>query len=98
MTAIASVLTLARFSEAFLVLRGQDVGLGTLGAPWVMVAMTAVYAAVAFPAGRLADQGHTNALLALGMAALIASDIVLALAANTPACWPAPGCGDCTWR
>lgn len=83
-TTIASVLTLARFSEAFLVLRGQDVGLGTLGAPWVMVAMTAVYAAVALPAGRLADKGHTNALLAFGMAALITSDIVLAVAANTP--------------
>ena len=51
-TAIASVLTLARFSEAFLVLRGQDVGLGTLGAPWVMVVMTVVYAAVRVPAGR----------------------------------------------
>ena len=51
-TAIASVLTLARFSEAFLVLRAQDVGLGTLGAPWVMVAMSVVYAAVAYPAGR----------------------------------------------
>jgi MFS family permease len=83
-TAIASVLTLARFSEAFLVLRGQDVGLGTLGAPWVMVAMTAIYAAVAFPAGRLADQGHANVLLSTGVGALVASDIVLAVAANTP--------------
>jgi MFS family permease len=81
-TAIASVLTLARFSEAFLVLRGQAVGLGTLGAPWVMVAMTVVYAAVAFPAGRLADRGHANALLSAGVGALIASDIVLALGAN----------------
>ena len=50
-TAIAFVLTLARFSEAFLVLRAQDVGMGTTGAPWVMVAMSIVYAAIAFPAG-----------------------------------------------
>ena len=82
-TVIASVLTLARFSEAFLVLRGQGVGLGTLGAPWVMVAMTVVYAACALPAGRLADRGHAKALLSAGAAALVASDVVLALAANS---------------
>jgi MFS family permease len=81
-TAIASVLTLARFSEAFLVLRAQDVGMGTTGAPWVMVAMAIVYAAVAYPAGRTADRGRASTLLAAGLAALIASDIVLALAGN----------------
>jgi len=79
-TAIASVLTLARFSEAFLVLRGQNVGMGTTGAPWVMVAMSVVYAAVAFPAGRAADRGRANMLLAAGFGALIASDMTLALA------------------
>src|SRR6478752_4052803 len=82
-TVIASVLTLARFSEAFLVLRGQGVGLGTLGAPWVMVAMTVVYAACALPTGRLADRGHAKSLLSAGAAALVASDVVLAFAANT---------------
>jgi MFS family permease len=82
-TAIASVLTLARFSEAFLVLRAQDVGLGTTGAPWVMVAMSLVYAAVAFPAGRAADRGHATTLLSAGLAALIASDLVLALVPTT---------------
>jgi MFS family permease len=81
-TAIASVLTLARFSEAFLVLRGQDVGMGTTGAPWVMVAMSLVYAALAFPAGRLADRGHATSLLSAGLAALVASDVVLGLAAG----------------
>jgi MFS family permease len=81
-TAIACVLTLARFSEAFLVLRGQDVGLGTGGAPWVMVAMAVVYAAVAFPAGRAADRGYTTLLLSAGLAALIASDLVLGFVAS----------------
>jgi len=81
-TAIASVLTLARFSEAFLVLRAQDVGMGTTGAPWVMVAMSLVYATFAYPAGRLADRGHAPSLLSAGLAALVASDIVLALANN----------------
>ena len=79
-TAIASVLTLARFSEAFLVLRAQDVGMGATGAPWVMVAMSFVYAAFAYPAGRVADRGHATALLSAGMAVLVASDIVLGVA------------------
>ena len=79
-TAIASVLTLARFSEAFLVLRAQNVGMGNTGAPWVMVAMSLVYAGVAYPAGRVADRGHATALLSAGLAALLASDVVLALA------------------
>ena len=83
-TAIAFVLTLARFSEAFLILRAQDVGMGTTGAPWVMVTMALVYAAVAFPAGRAADRGHATALLSAGLAVLVASDLVLALAGNVP--------------
>ena len=46
-TAIAAILTLARFSEAFLVLRAQDVGMPLAQAPWVMVAMAIVYALLA---------------------------------------------------
>ena len=92
-TSIASVLTLARFSEAFLVLRGQDVGLGTQGAPWVMVAMTIVYAGCAWPAGRLADRGHAKLLLAAGLAALVASDLTLALVADVPGVLV----GACLW-
>ena len=84
-TAIAAVLTLARFSEAFLVLRGQDVGMGVRGAPWVMVAMSFVYAAFAYPAGRLADRGYAASLLSAGLAVLVASDIVLGLAHGTAA-------------
>jgi MFS family permease len=79
-TAIAAVLTLARFSEAFLVLRGQDVGLPVVAAPWVMVFMAGVYALVAYPAGAAADRGHGPALLWWGLAALIVADVVLALA------------------
>ena len=81
-TAIAFVLTLARFSEAFLVLRAQDSDMGTTGAPWVMVVMAIVYAAVALPAGRAADRGHATALLSAGLAVLVASDLVLALAGS----------------
>jgi MFS family permease len=82
--AVAVVLTLARFSEAFLVLRAHDVGLSNLRAPWVMVVMSLVYAILAYPAGRAADRGHAGSLLLGGFAALIASDLVLAGVA-TPA-------------
>lgn len=81
-TIIATILTLARFSEAFLVLRAQDVGMPIAQVPWVMVAMAAVYALLAFPAGAWADRGHANALIGAGMVALIASDLVLARASD----------------
>ena len=81
---IASVLTLARFSEAFLLLRAQDTPLGTEHAPVVMVVMALVYALAAFPAGAALDRGHGALLLATGLAALMVSDLVLARNATTP--------------
>lgn len=78
---VAAVLTLARFSEAFLVLRGQSVGMSVGQAPIVMVAMSVVYALLAFPAGNWADRGHSARLLSSGLAALVASNLVLANAA-----------------
>ncbi len=78
--AIAAVLTLARFSEAFLVLRAQNVGLPIAQAPLVMVVMSIVYALVAYPAGAAQDRGKGAWLLAGGVAALIAADLVLARA------------------
>ncbi|HEY3181061.1 MAG TPA: MFS transporter [Casimicrobiaceae bacterium] len=82
--AIAGVLTLARFSEAFLVLRAQNVGLQVSLVPWVMVIMSTVYAAVAYPTGAAADRGAGAQLLWSGLVALIVADIVLA-SATTPA-------------
>ena len=78
--AIAAVLTLARFSEAFLVLRAQHAGFTVAQAPLVMVAMSVVYALAAYPAGAAADRGAGARLLAGGLVALIASDLVLARA------------------
>jgi len=75
---IAAVFTLARFSEAFLILRAKDVGLTIAAAPWVMVIMSAVYAAIAYPAGAAADRGHGSSLLGAGLATLVAADLVLA--------------------
>ena len=79
-TLLGAVLTLARFSEAFLILRAQDLGLALALAPLVLVGMNGVYAVVAYPAGRLADRVPARGLLAAGIAALVAADVVLALA------------------
>ncbi len=76
---LATVFSLARFSEAFLVLRGQTDGIGPALAPSVMIAMNIVYAGLAAPAGALSDQLGRRGLLALGLGALIAADLVLGL-------------------
>jgi MFS family permease len=81
-TLLGAVLTLARFSEAFLVLRAQDVGFALGFTPVVMVVMSAVYAAAAYPAGVLADRFSRRKLLIAGLAVLIAADIVLAAAVS----------------
>jgi MFS family permease len=82
--ALGAVFTLARFSEAFLVLRGQDAGLSVPMVPVVMIAMSGVYALAAYPAGIAADRGGARTLLLAGLAVLVAADLVLAFA-RTPA-------------
>jgi MFS family permease len=79
---IAVVLALARFSEAFLVLRAQDVGLVDGAAAWAMVVMSLAYAASAYPAGAWSDRGDGRRLLLAGIATLIAADLLLAVAAQ----------------
>jgi MFS family permease len=80
--AIGAALTLARFSEAFLILRAQSTGLSLALAPLVLVVMNIVYALSAYPLGALSDQIDRKLILALGFATLIVSDIVLAVASN----------------
>ena len=84
-TAVAAILTLARFGEAFLVLRGMDLGFGPAFAPLVMAAMAAAYAASAYPAGALSDRLGRGRLLAFGIALLIVSDLVFAFGAGPAA-------------
>jgi MFS family permease len=76
--AIGAVLTLARFSEAFLVLRAQSLGVALAMVPIVLVVMNVAYTATAYPAGVAADRGHRKGLLVWGLVALIASDLVIA--------------------
>jgi MFS family permease len=80
--ALGAVFTLARFSEAFLVLRARDVGLALGAVPLVLVAMNVFYAALAYPAGAAADRWSRRTLLLAGLAMLVASDVALALAAS----------------
>jgi MFS family permease len=82
--AVAGVLTLARFSEAFLILRSQNVGLPIALVPIVMVVMNVVYALAAYPAGALSDNFGRNGMLALGIVFLIIADLVLAFGATIP--------------
>ncbi|MGQ0666595.1 MAG: MFS transporter [Nitrospiraceae bacterium] len=73
-----AVFTLARFSEAFLVLRAQQGGIPLALVPLVMVAMNVIYALSAYPFGRLSDRVSHRRLLAFGLLVLIAADAVLA--------------------
>jgi len=76
--AIGAIFTLARFSEAFLVLRAEQSGMTLALIPLVMMLMSMVYAATAYPFGKLSDNmSHIN-LLVLGLLVLIAADLVLA--------------------
>jgi MFS family permease len=76
--ALGAVFTLARFSEAFLVLRASEGGLALAWTPLVLVGMNLVYSAAAYPFGKLSDHMDHGRLLALGLALLIVADLALA--------------------
>jgi MFS family permease len=78
--AIALVFSLARFSEAFLVLRARAVGLPLMLIPLVLVVMNVVYAAGAYPAGVLSDRGSRRRVLSIGLVVLVLADLMLAFA------------------
>ncbi len=83
--ALGAVFTLARFSEAFLVLRAQDLGMALAMVPVVLVVMNLAYTAIAYQAGLAADKGYRNQLLVWGLIALIAADLVIASFASLAA-------------
>lgn len=80
--AVATLFTLARFSEAFLILRAQEAGLALMLLPLVLVAMNFAYALTAWPVGVVADRGGRVALLAVGLGLLVLADLVLATSAG----------------
>jgi MFS family permease len=91
--ALGFVFTLARFSEAFLILRADAAGLPPMWAPAVLVVMGIAYAASAYPAGALSDRVSRLQVLGVGLVLLIAADLVLAF---VPGLWGL-GLGVALW-
>jgi MFS family permease len=79
---VGAVLTLARFSEAFLVLRASGTGLAMAFVPLVLVVMNVAYAASAYPAGVWADRAGRRVVLLVGVGILVLADVVLAAAST----------------
>lgn len=79
---VATFFTLARFSEAFLILRGADIGLAAPWTPLVLVVMNIAYMCSAYPAGALADRMPRHHILLLGAAVLVLANLMLAGASN----------------
>jgi len=84
---IGAIFTLARFSEAFLVLRVQQGGLDLAWTPLVLIAMNLIYSACAYPFGKLADSMRHGTLLAWGLALLIGADVLLAYSNHGVGVW-----------
>jgi predicted MFS family arabinose efflux permease len=84
---IGALFTLARFSEAFLVLRAQQGGLPVALAPMVLIAMAGVYSLGAYPFGKLADSVPHHYLLGAGLVVLVGADLLLASADRGPLLW-----------
>jgi len=80
--AVAAIFTLARFSEAFLILRAQSIGLPLALIPIVLVIMSLTYSVSAYPVGVLSDRVNRLTLLALGIVILLVADLVLAFASG----------------
>lgn len=85
--AVGIVFSLARFSEAFLILKAQAVGLPETLAPLVLVAMNIVYAGSSYPVGAFSDRGDRVTPLAAGLVALIGADAALAFAQSLTLVW-----------
>lgn len=81
--AVGAVFTLARFSEAFLVLRARSLGLPVMLVPAILVEMNIAYALSAYPVGVLSDRMDRTVVLASGFGLLVVADLVLALASGT---------------
>lgn len=84
---VGAVFTLARFSEAFLVLRAQQAGLRLALMPVVLIVMNLSYSLSAYPFGKLSDTMSHDRLLALGLGVLFAADLVLSYGDALPWVW-----------
>lgn len=79
---VGFLFSLARFSEAFLILKGIDIGLSEAMSPITLAIFNLAYVVLAYPAGALSDRMSPRSILLAGMAALIAGNLVLAKTGN----------------
>lgn len=91
--AVGVLFTLARFSEAFLILHAENKGLPLAAVPLVLVVLNVAYSASSYPFGKLSDRVDRRYLLLAGMAVLLVADTVLALATS----WPLVLLGVAVW-
>ncbi len=82
MVMVGGLFSLSRFSEAFLTLRGMELGLPIALTPAIMVLMSLTYSLSSYPAGKLADRVDRRTLLLFGLAVLVGADLLLAIADN----------------
>jgi MFS family permease len=75
---VGFLFALARFSEAFLILKGIDTGLSEAMSPITLAIFNLAYVGLAYPAGAMSDRISPKKLLMSGMAVLVAGDLVLA--------------------
>lgn len=94
---VSSLLTLARFSEAFLLLKSQQAGLSLAWIPVTMVVMHAVYGLTAYPVGYLSDRIGRRSMIALSLVFLIAADLALATAQTLPMLFAGIVLWACIW-
>jgi MFS family permease len=85
--AVSTLFGLARFSEAFLILKAKSLGLPDALAPLVLVAMNVVYAGASYPAGVFSDRGDRITPLAIGIFLLALADAALAFATSLSLVW-----------
>ena len=81
-TLMGAIFMLARFSEAFLIIKASEVGLSTRYVPLVLVVMSLVYSLTSYPIGALSDRIGRRGLLVLGLAALFTADVVLGFSSS----------------
>ncbi len=79
---LGAIFSMARFSEAFLILRAQDTGLAIGLVPLVLIVMNVFYTGTAYPAGVASDRFSQKAILIMGLAMLISADLILAAAVS----------------
>ncbi len=79
---LGTLFSLARFSNAFIVLRAAAIGIEHAWIPMAVVLMNITFSLSSYPFGKLADKLNPMKLLALGMVLLALANLLFAYAEN----------------